>query len=115
MTERFTIKDSTITDGYCIFDKEKKYHFVPNDNKNALMSTVKTLNELSEENEQLKIRCGDGEQIIRDLKKENERLKQTIADYETIIDKQKHENTELQEAMKRMMIDMMTGRGEPQK
>ena len=33
------------------------------------------LNRLLKENEQLKIRCGDGEQIIRDLKEENTQLK----------------------------------------
>lgn len=87
MTEkRFTIKDSTITDGYCIFDSEKEYHFVPNDNKNALMSTCKVLNELSEENEQLKSDAKYWAKTSEATRKENERLKRRIEKIDLILD-----------------------------
>ena len=45
---------------------------------------VELLNMLHEENQQLLIRCGDGEQIIRDLKEENEQLKQELMELHEI-------------------------------
>lgn len=56
MTEnkRFYVAESNLIDGYCVFDREKKYAFTPRLRKADCLNDAHTLNELSEENEQLK-------------------------------------------------------------
>ena len=53
--------------------------------KGDVIYSNKIINKLNDENEELKIRCGDGEQIIRDLKKENKKLKQRVEQLENHI------------------------------
>lgn len=54
--KRFTIKPSRMIEGhYVINDKESKYAFNPcATNKKQLQSTINALNQLNDENEQLK-------------------------------------------------------------
>lgn len=49
MTEnkRFYVAESNIIDGYCVFDKTKKYAFVPRDKKVDCLSDCDVLNKLS--------------------------------------------------------------------
>lgn len=62
MTEkRFYVAESKLIDGYCVFDREKKYAFCPRPRMADCLNDAYTLNELAEENEQLK-------QQIKDLR-----------------------------------------------
>lgn len=55
MTEkRFYIAESNLIDGYCVFDREKKYAFSPRPRKADCLNDAHILNELSNKNEQLK-------------------------------------------------------------
>lgn len=57
MTEkRFYVAESNLIDGYCVFDREKKYAFHPRPRKADCLNDAHTLNELNDENEQLKER-----------------------------------------------------------
>ena len=83
--KRFVIKPSAIvTDGFVIIDKEKKYTFPVLDSTLNYMF-CKALNELHEENENLKDVnvqcCNDYSAMRRDVlqyKEENEQLKKEI-------------------------------------
>lgn len=52
--KRFYVAESNLTDGYCVFDREKKYAFHPKPRKADCLNDAHILNELSDENEQLK-------------------------------------------------------------
>ncbi len=66
MTEkRFYVAESNLIDGYCVFDREKKYAFHPRPRKVDCLNDAHTLNELHEENEE--------------LKDKNSRLQETLA------------------------------------
>lgn len=55
MTEkRFYIAESNLIDGYCVFDREKKYTFSPKPRWADCLNDVHILNELAEENMMLK-------------------------------------------------------------
>ena len=55
MTEkRFYIAESNLIDGYCVFDREKKYVFSPKPRKADCLNDAHILNKLSDKNEQLK-------------------------------------------------------------
>lgn len=56
MTEnkRFYVAESNLTEGYCIFDKKKQYSFGPRKKLKNCLSTCNVLNELYDENTQLK-------------------------------------------------------------
>jgi len=93
MTEkRFYVAESNLIDGYCVFDREKKYAFHPRQRKADCLNDAHTLNELAEENQDNKamIEFLDTEntqitneiktrtQIQHQLEKENEQLKQQL-------------------------------------
>ena len=68
MTEkRFYITESNLINGYCVFDREKKYAFSPRPRKADCLNDVHILNELSDENEQCKIMIA----ILRNIILEN--------------------------------------------
>lgn len=83
--KRFYIdKSNVIPNAFVIFDDEGEYAFTPQMYKKSLISTCKALNELSDENEQLKLDlkvANDGADLYKDineaLEKENEQLKET--------------------------------------
>lgn len=87
MTEkRFKIAESNLTDGYCVFDREKKYAFTPRPRKADCLNDAHTLNELHEEKNYLerkkceywnKFNLAHLDNI--NLRKENEQLKQFIS------------------------------------
>ena len=52
--KRFYVAESNLIDGYCVFDREKKYAFSPKPREADCLNDAHTLNELYEENEQLK-------------------------------------------------------------
>ena len=52
--KRFYSAESNLIDGYCVFDREKKYAFHPRPRKADCLNDVHILNELHEKNEQLK-------------------------------------------------------------
>jgi len=55
MTEkRFYVAESKSIDGYCVFDGEKKYAFSPRPRKADCLNDAHILNELAEENQQLR-------------------------------------------------------------
>lgn len=54
MTKRFYIAESNLVDGYCVFDRERKYSFSPRPRKADCLNDTHILNELVEENEQLR-------------------------------------------------------------
>ena len=77
MTEkRFYVAESNLSDGYCVFDREKKYAFHPRPRKADCLNDAYTLNELHEEN-------------IR-LKSENNMLRNTIGRNEAYIGRLTH-------------------------
>lgn len=69
--KRFYVAESNLTDGYCVFDREKKYAFTPRPRKADCLNDAHTFNELSEENEQLKSKNNK-------FKEENKGIKQLI-------------------------------------
>lgn len=55
MTEkRFYVAESNLIDGYCVFDREKKYAFSPKPRKADCLNDAHILNELHKENQRLK-------------------------------------------------------------
>ena len=83
--KRFYVAESNLIDGYCVFDREKKYAFSPKPREADCLNDAHTLNELYEENEQLKSALKELKEIgdyqadrIRELDDENEHIKQTI-------------------------------------
>ena len=55
MTEkRFYVAESNLIEGYCVFDREKKYAFHPRPRKADCLNDAHTLNELHEENHKIK-------------------------------------------------------------
>ena len=55
MTEkRFYVAESNLIDGYCVFDREKKYAFHPRPRKADCLNDAHTLNGLHEENQKQK-------------------------------------------------------------
>lgn len=52
--KRFYVAESRLTDGYCVFDKEKKYAFSPRPRKADCLNDAHILNKLHEENKQIK-------------------------------------------------------------
>lgn len=83
MTEkRFYVAKSNLIDGYCVFDKEKKYAFSPKPRKADCLNDAHILNELHEENRELQrhldvMRSGalTDDKRIKELYNENEQLK----------------------------------------
>lgn len=75
MTEkRFYVAESNLIDGYCVFDREKKYAFHPRLREADCLNDAHTLNELYEE--------------VMDLRRENTKFKLTVR--EIIEDMQKY-------------------------
>ena len=77
MTEnkRFNIRKSEIIDGaYCIFDDIGKYAFTPQMYPKSLISTCKALNELNDENEQLRLDFKEMKGLLHLLEDEKELL-----------------------------------------
>ena len=92
--KRFYVAKSNLIDGYCVFDREKKYAFSPKPREADCLNDAHTLNELHEENQDLKSFgedlaenlsvCANAriskDNLIEKLTRENERLKYKIND-----------------------------------
>lgn len=80
MTEkRFYVAESKLIDGYCVFDREKKYVFSPRPRMADCLNDAHTLNELAEENIELHIQLDflkDENQHMRYLVNNNEQLQE---------------------------------------
>lgn len=74
MTEkRFYITKSNLINGYCVFDREKKYAFTPKPRKADCLNDAHTLNELHEENQELRL-------LVDVLKEQNMKFKLRLKD-----------------------------------
>lgn len=65
--ERFYVAESNLIDGYCVFDREKKYAFHPKPRKADCLNDAHILNELHDEN-QIKLEIVDA--FIRGMEDE---------------------------------------------
>lgn len=52
--KRFYVAKSNLIDGYCVFDREKKYAFSPKPREADCLNDAHVLNELHKENQSLK-------------------------------------------------------------
>ena len=89
MTEkRFYVAESKLIDGYCVFDREKKYAFCPRPRMADCLNDAHILNELAEENEQSKMMIATLRNTVldqEDLEKENKELKKELGSFKPII------------------------------
>lgn len=86
--KRFYVAESNLIDGYCVFDREKKYAFHPRLRKADCLNDVRILNELHNKNEQLRQKVDFYKYFqkdARELEKENEGLKREINMLKTTI------------------------------
>lgn len=63
--KRFYVEESKLIDGYCVFDREKKYVFSPRPRRADCLNDAHILNKLYEKNKELKQQVGELEFILK--------------------------------------------------